>query len=122
MNERADEKGNEGCGYLYEDEFFQLVVQYRYDSEEERNTTLEKRQEVEDLMNGCLSWEGNGTCDGGDLGSGTANMFHFLVYLVKAAQTSLDELTDNDLLVGVYSFIKSGRRGIFALISRRCRY
>ncbi|MFJ7754577.1 hypothetical protein ACQKGI_02240 [Peribacillus muralis] len=111
---------HEGCGYLYEDEFFQLVVQYTYDTEEERNTMLEKRQEVEDLMNGCLGWEGNGKCDGGDLGSGTASMLHFLIDLEKAVQTSLEELKDNDLLEGVNSFIKSGRRGIFALISRRC--
>lgn len=97
MDELAEEKANEGYDYLDEDKLFQLVVQYSYE-EDEMKTTLEKRHNVEDLMNECLGWTGNGSCDGGDIGSRTANIFNYVVDVEKATQTIIEELRDNNLL------------------------
>lgn len=47
MDELAEEKANEGYEYLDEDELFELVVQYSYE-EDEMESTLEKRHNVED--------------------------------------------------------------------------
>ena len=62
---------------------------------------LEKRHQVEDLMNECLGWTGNGFCDGGDIGSGTTNIVNYVVDVKKATQTILEELKNNNLLEGV---------------------
>lgn len=99
MNELADEKGDEGFESLDEDELIELVVQYSFE-EKDTMATLEKRHSVEDLMNECLGWTGNGSCDGGDIGSGTANIFNYVIDPVKAAKTIIEELKTNDLLDG----------------------
>lgn len=100
MDELAEEKANEGYDYLDEDELFELVVQYSYE-EDQMESTLEKRHHVEELMNECLGWTGNGSCDGGDIGSGTANIVNFVVDVEKATQTIIEELKNNNLLDGV---------------------
>ncbi|XQY91125.1 WGR domain-containing protein [Metabacillus sp. HB246100] len=100
MDELAEEKANEGYDYLDEDELFELVVQYSYE-EDQMEATLEMRHHVEDLMNECLGWTGNGACDGGDIGSGTANIVNFVVDVEKATQTIIEELKNNNLLEGV---------------------
>ncbi len=100
MNELAEEKASEGYDYLDEDELFELVVQYSYE-EDRMEATLEKRHHVEDLMNECLGWTGNGSCDGGDIGSGTANIFNYVVDVKKATRTIIEELKNNNLLEGV---------------------
>ncbi len=100
MDELAEEKANEGYEYLDEDELSELVVQYSYE-ENQMEATLEKRHHVEDLLNECLGWTGNGSCDGGDIGSGTANIFNYVVDVEKATRTILEELENNNLLEGV---------------------
>jgi hypothetical protein len=55
-----------------------LVVQYRVDgwgSVED----LDARDAVEHILNESLGWTGNGHCDGGDIGSGTINLFCLVV-------------------------------------------
>ncbi|MBS8263957.1 hypothetical protein DYI25_05850 [Mesobacillus boroniphilus] len=99
MNELAEVKIAEGFNQLDEEELTELVIQYSY-SENEMQTALQKRHIVEDLMNECLGWTGNGSCDGGDIGSGTANIFNYVVDVEKAGQTVIDELKINDLLEG----------------------
>ncbi|GIN89422.1 hypothetical protein [Siminovitchia terrae] len=97
MDELSKEKLNEGFDYLDEDGLIELVIQYSY-KESDMESTLEKRHDVEDLMNECLGWTGNGYCDGGDIGSGTANIFNYVIDVEKAAQTIMEELKDNALL------------------------
>lgn len=63
-------------------------------------TALKLRHSVEDLMNECLGWTGNGSCDGGDIGSGTANIFNYVVDVGKATRTIIEELKNNNLLQG----------------------
>lgn len=75
----------------------ELVVQYRCDdwgSPED----LDKRHKVEDLMNECLGWTGNGHCDGGDIGSGTINIFCYVVDPEIAARTTIECLGEENLL------------------------
>lgn len=44
---------------------------------------------IEDLMNGRLGWTGLGHCDGGDIGTGTINIFCFVVDPNKALEVTL---------------------------------
>lgn len=82
------------------DELLELVVQYSYE-ENEMEATLEKRHNVEDLMNECLGWTDNGSCDGGDIGSGTVNIFNYVIDVETATKTIIEELNNNNLLEGV---------------------
>lgn len=100
MEQLAEEKLAEGYDYLDEDELHELVLQYPYE-EQQMETALEKRQQVEDLMNECLGWTGNGSCDGGDIGSGTTNIFNYVIDVEKAFKTILKELGDHNLLADV---------------------
>lgn len=100
MNELAEEKEKEGYSYLDEDKLIELVVQYNYE-ESEMEKALNLRHSVEDLMNECLGWTGNGSCDGGDIGSGTANIFNYVLDVKRATKTIIEELTNNNLLEGV---------------------
>ena len=51
-------------------------------------------------MNECLGWRGLGHCDGGDIGSGTMNVFCFVVNVKTAIPHVLEELRKNELLEG----------------------
>src|SRR6266478_7022487 len=48
---------------------------------------VDKAERVENLLNGCLGWTGNGHCDGNDLGSGTLNLFSFVVDPIVAEKS-----------------------------------
>jgi hypothetical protein len=76
-----------------------FIIQYKVD---ENGTTddFDKRVEVEDLMEGCLDRTNLGNCDGGDLGSGTMNVFCFVVDPDKAQKVIVDNLRAHSLLDG----------------------
>jgi hypothetical protein len=61
---------------------------------------LYKRHKIEELMDECLGWTGLGHCDGGDIGSGTINIFCFVVDHEKALPVITEELKRNHLLEG----------------------
>ncbi len=100
MEKLAEEKIKNGFEVLDEDRLIQLVVQYSYE-EGEMEATLTKRHSVEDLMNECLGWTGNGACDGGDIGGGTANVFNYVLDVEEALKAILEVLTQNNLLENV---------------------
>lgn len=100
MEELTEEKLAEGYHYLDEDELIELVLQYPYE-EQHMEKALEKRHEIEDLMNECLGWTGNGSSDGGDIGSGTINIFNYVIDVDKALKTIIEELTEQNLLANV---------------------
>ncbi|MED4163920.1 hypothetical protein [Halalkalibacterium halodurans] len=100
MEALAEEQLKEGFQSLDEEALIELVVQYSYE-ESEIEATLEKRQFVEELMDQCLGWTGNGMCDGGDIGRGTANIFNYVIDVEKALNTILKELTKHQLLANV---------------------
>ena len=82
------------------DDHYQIVVQYQTADEWGDSVDLEKRHRVEDLLNECLGWTGNGHCDGGDIGSGTINSYSFVVAPQLACDAIVDELRSNRLLEG----------------------
>jgi predicted DNA-binding WGR domain protein len=96
MEKLAEEKVNKGYEYLDENELIQLVVQYRYE-EGEMEATLIKRHNVESLMDECLGWTGNGSCDGGDIGSGTANIINYVLDVEEALKAIIEVLSNNNL-------------------------
>lgn len=61
---------------------------------------LDKRVQVENLMNECLGWKGLGHCDGGDIGSGTINIFCFVVDAAAAVPHIVAELGTKGLIDG----------------------
>ncbi|WP_130860040.1 hypothetical protein [Gracilibacillus phocaeensis] len=91
MGKLAKEKAAEGFDYLDEDKLFQVVIQYTYE-ENEMEAAFDLRQSIEELMNECLGWTGNGACDGGDIGQGTVNIFNYVIDVNIAAKTIIEEL------------------------------
>jgi len=89
----------EGYQEVADDKLIQIVIQYPI-VEMGTPEDLDKRYEVEYLMNQRLGWTGLGHCDGGDIGSGTMNIFCFVVDTDKATQCITEELRVHDLLVG----------------------
>jgi hypothetical protein len=61
---------------------------------------LSKRHRVEDLLNECLGWTGNGHCDGGQIGSGAIEVFSFVIDPIVAVSTIVEALRRRDLLEG----------------------
>jgi len=81
------------------EEHHEIIVQYRLDSWGSTQD-LELRHRVEDLLDECLGWTGNGHCDGGDIGSGTINIFAFAVDREKACEEIISSLRRKHLLEG----------------------
>ncbi|WP_088292303.1 hypothetical protein [Bacillus mycoides] len=100
MKELADEQLAGGYKELDEEELIEFVLQYEY-TDDQLEEALEKRQQVQEIMDEVLGWSGNGHCDGGDIGSGTINIFTFVIDVDKALETTLDELGNQQLLDGV---------------------
>lgn len=89
----------EGYRELKEDEQHMVFVQYKVDGFGTPED-LEKRHEVEALLNECLGWTGNGNCDGGDIGSGTMNVCSLVVNPYLACEAIVEELRENSFLEG----------------------
>ena len=70
---------------------------------------LDKRIKVENLMNDRLGWLGLGHCDGGDMGSGTMNVFCMVVDCSIAIRHIIRELRISDLIKGAAISIRSDR-------------
>jgi hypothetical protein len=77
----------------------EVVVQYRTEGWGSVKD-LEKRHKIEDIFNECLGWTGNGHCDGGDIGSGSINIFSLVVDSELAKETIIAELKKKRLLKG----------------------
>lgn len=85
-------------GYEEMNDLTEFIVQYSYEKDADQAELLEKRDYVESLFNNCLGWTGNGHCDGGDIGSGTMNIFCYVVDKNIAVHTILEVLEEEDLL------------------------
>jgi len=97
-----------------DDEDNRVIVQYRIDGHG-RGSDHDKRVAVENLLGEFLEESDLGYCDGGDIGSGTMNIFCF----VKPGQSVGEKITDvlrkNDLLEGavIVETIKDEERVIW---------
>lgn len=61
---------------------------------------LSKRHYIEDWMNDCLGWTGNGLCEGGDIGSGGMTIYCSVIDIEKAIETILAALDSEGYLEG----------------------
>jgi hypothetical protein len=74
----AAARRSEGYAPVADDDHVTIIVQYRVEGFG-TEADLERRHGVEDLLNNRLGWTGLGHCDGGDIGSGTMNIFCLVV-------------------------------------------
>ena len=78
----------------------QMVVQFKTKDEWGDSDDLGKRHHVDNILNECLGWTGNGHYDGGDIGSGTINSFVFAVDADLAKDAIVRALTTNGFIDG----------------------
>ena len=88
-------------GYYDNVSLTEMIIQYTYNDNENMSVLVNKRQHIESLLNECLGWTGNGHCDGGDVGSGSMNLFCYVVDKDIAARTILEMLVEEGYLDGV---------------------
>lgn len=84
-------------GYTEFEDLAEFILQYSYSENDEPERLIDKKDRVESLLNNCLGWTGNGHCDGGDCGSGTLNIFCYVVNKDIALETVLELLRDEEL-------------------------
>lgn len=94
------EAAREGYAEIAPEKHFQMVVQRKTADEWGDSSDLDDRYLIEEILNECLGWTGNGFCDGGDIGSGTINVFSFVVDPHLACKTIIKELRLNQFLDG----------------------
>lgn len=95
--EAAKKPRAKGYAEIPRDEQHKVIVQYRLDSWGDLKD-LKQGHTVEDVLNGCLGWTGNGRCTGHDIGSGTMNLFCLVVVAELAADTIVAALRKKKLL------------------------
>jgi predicted DNA-binding WGR domain protein len=102
MRNLADEKVKEGYIFLDEDQLPEIIIQHT-NKDLSMEEAFEKRNFVEELMNECLGWTGNGFVDGGEMEveSFLTNVFCPVVNVEAAFTTILKELKENNLMEGV---------------------
>ena len=76
-----------------------IVIQYKIEGHGS-TADLDKRVAVEELMNERLGWTGLGHCDGGDIGSGTMNIFCYVADTKIAEPVIVRELKAGGFLEG----------------------
>jgi hypothetical protein len=84
---------------LKRSELRSIVIQYKIEGHGSTDD-LEKRIAVEELMNERLGWTGLGHCDGGDIGSGTMNIFCYVADATIAESVIVRELKAGGFLEG----------------------
>lgn len=86
INEFGENMNKRGFKVLDPDtDLTEIIIQYRIVDGINVELDLDKRYNVENILNECLGWTGNGFCDGGDYGSGTMNVFCYVIDVRKAA-------------------------------------
>lgn len=88
---------NEGFSEIDIDDHELLVISYKLDNWG-NSDDLKKRHEAEDLANESLGWTGNGHCDGGEIGSGSIEIFLYVVDPIIATKTLVMDLRGKGLL------------------------
>lgn len=84
---------------LKRSELRSIVIQYKIEGHGSTDD-LEKRVAVEGLMNERLGWTGLGHCDGGDIGSGTMNIFCYVADAKIGESVIVRELKAGKFLKG----------------------
>ncbi|MGI1807073.1 DUF2716 domain-containing protein [Exiguobacterium sp. TDN 0502] len=87
----VEEFERQGYRELNETDYTELVVQFSYEKGQEE-TALERRHMMEEVINDCLLHTGNGYCEGGDIGSGTTNIFYHVLDVEAAIALIFEEM------------------------------
>lgn len=73
----------------------ELVVQYSYNLEKENiKSVVHTKEQVEDLLNECLGWTGNGHCEDSDAENNVVNLFCYVVDKLIAVETILNTFSE----------------------------
>jgi hypothetical protein len=78
MKRESENPRSRGYRKISDEKHASLLVQYKIQGWGSEDDLL-KREKVEGILNETLGWTGNGVCDGGDIGSGTINIFCYVV-------------------------------------------
>ncbi len=91
-------EGLERQGYreLQETDYTELVVQFRYDAGQDEEA-LERRHMMEEMIDEGLLHTGNGSCEGGDIGSGTMNIYYHVVDVEAAVALIFEGMKEHDV-------------------------
>ena len=86
-----------------DDDLKSVVIQYKVDDFGNEND-LDKKDDIQDLLDECLIAAGIGNCDGSDIGSGTMNIFCYVVDADIASGIIVNALTEKGLIAGALIF------------------
>ncbi|WP_144512327.1 hypothetical protein [Bacillus sp. FJAT-22090] len=101
MNRLAKEKVNQGYEHVEKNSLIKVVVQYRYEDEEQFDEAEEKSLFVEDLIDEALHSTGNGELYGSEIGDGAGTTFCLVVDVELAFKTIWKVLSSHNLIEGV---------------------
>jgi hypothetical protein len=90
------------------DELHCVIIQYKIEGHG-NVADHDRRVQVEELINECLGWTGLGHCDGGDIGSGSMNVFCYVVDLVIAQKVVVNSLKEHGALDGAVIAERTGK-------------
>lgn len=105
---RSEAKPVRAAGFrpLKQSHLFSIVIQYKINGHGS-TADLDKRVAVEELMNNRLGWTGLGHCDGGDIGSGTTNVFCYVADAKIAESVIVRELKARGFLEGAVIAVRN---------------
>ncbi|WP_238239674.1 DUF2716 domain-containing protein [Exiguobacterium acetylicum] len=92
----VEELERQGYRELNETDYTGLVVQFSYEKGQEE-AALERRHMMEEVINDSLLHMGNGYCEGGDIGSGTTNIFYYVLDVEAAVALIFEEMKARDV-------------------------
>ena len=84
-------------GYKELDELHPMILQFQTNDSWGNTDDLDFRNEVWDYLDGFLFWTGNGKISGGDIGSGTINLFFEAVEPSLAVNTIVQALEEKEI-------------------------
>lgn len=103
-------------GYEERNEFRCIIVQIPTQGGWPTNDEVELRWRIESLLDDALGWVGNGHCDGGDAGSGSMNVFCYVVDPAAGCRTMVETLREHGLLERLLIAIDDGNDDAFSVL------
>lgn len=94
--EKINKKLEEGYFQLQERQLQNLIIQIPVE-EKVLDKDLKKREAIQNLVNECLGWTGNGHCLDADIGSGTINLFADVIEPYIACKSIIQLFEENNL-------------------------
>jgi hypothetical protein len=90
IQQEIDRRMSEGYRPIAVEDHRRLLIEFAVEGHGDF-PEIEKRHRLEERMNETLGWTGLGICDGGSIGSGTMEVFCYVVEF-EAAKRSLKEI------------------------------